>query len=239
MTDKWRWPCTAHRFSCRWHLHSTAVHTVNSIQKTASYVTVLSNSMGLTSGEERENMSAGWNKSLMFPLWLNVGWVHVSNQKNPVQSVVSPGQRPNGMVICKRFLLLGLYSSLGVGAVLFAFAFPLGVDGSIFSLFSYKSNFHWSDVCVGHNVFSVPLSGFWKDLILTGLSHWPWHHWDLLKEPAVLLASSNENKLVCSLGVGPIIHQLLSSCRVKIHGLLHAALHLTYISASSFPWCFS
>lgn len=192
--SKWRWPSTAHQFSCRWHLHSTGVHTVNSIQKTTSYVTVLSNSMGLTSGEERENMSARWNKSLMLPLWLNVGWVHIFNQKNPVQSVVSPGQGPDGMVICKRFLLLDLHSSFGVGAVIFAFSFPLGVNRSIFSLFSCKSKFHWGDVCVDHDVFSVPFSGFWKDLIFTGLSHWLLHHWYLLKEPAVLIASSNENR---------------------------------------------
>lgn len=145
----------------------------------------------------------------MLPLWLNVGWLHIFNPENPVQSGQSrSGARWNGHL--QTLSASGPALLFRVGAVLFAFAFPLGVDRSIFSLFSYKSKFHWSDVCVDHDVFSEPLSGFWKDLIFIGLLHWLLHHRCLLKEPAVLIASSNANRSWCVPSVlGPLF---TSSC---------------------------
>lgn len=67
-------------FSCSSHCEPNS--------KTTSYVTLLSNSMGLTFGQERKNISARWNKSLMLPLCLNMDWLHIysKKKKNLVQN---------------------------------------------------------------------------------------------------------------------------------------------------------
>lgn len=135
--------------------------------KTTSYVALLSNSMGLTFGQERKNISARWNKSLMLPLCLNMDWLHIYSEKNPAQSA---SQSMSGAKLnpnLQHFLFVGLNTSFYISSA-FVFLFLLELK-YIFFPFSCKSKFHLSDVWVDHSILAVALSCLLKIHIFTKL----------------------------------------------------------------------
>lgn len=129
--------------------------------KTTSYVTLLSNSMGLTFGQERKNISARWNKSLMLPLCLNMDWLQIYSKKNPVQSI-SPSMTgaklsQNLQTLCvagfEYFFLYKQYCCCG-----FFFFFSSWNWCKYFYPFDCISKFCLSDIPVDHNIFAMLLS---------------------------------------------------------------------------------
>lgn len=139
-------------------------------KKTTSYVPLLSNSMGLTFGKERKNVRARWNKSSMLSLCLNMDWLHIYYQKNPVHST---RQSMSGAKLNQHLQTLSVAGSKHflLGLQCLFFSLPFGIDANIFSPFRCKSEFHGNGVCVVHHISAALLCCLWKDMIFTKLGH--------------------------------------------------------------------